>query len=129
MVKRNATREVFSFLEDISYARQIARFLRVPIRRVSTHQFPDGETLASIRERRTRSDAILVRRLDHPNLKILETLGNPACLSSRNVSPPTLFSRHLASSLRVHNSVEPSTAGKLREQQKRAGAPSNASAG
>ena len=74
MVKRNATREVFSFPEDISYARQIARFLRVPIRRILTHEFPDGETLASIGQRRTRRDAILVRRLDHPNLKILDTL-------------------------------------------------------
>ena len=35
-------------------------------------------------------------------------LGNPACLSSPNVSPPTRFSGHLASSLRVHNSLESS---------------------
>jgi len=50
------------------------RFLRVPLRRISIHQFPDGETLASIGQRRTRSDAIIVRRLDNPNLKILQTL-------------------------------------------------------
>ncbi len=74
MVKRSTAHEVFSFPEDLSYARQIARLLRAPLCRISTHQFPDGETLASIRQRRTRADAILVRRLDHPNPKIADTL-------------------------------------------------------
>ncbi len=74
MVKRSTAHEVFSFPEDLSYAGQIARLIRAPLCRVSTHQFPDGETLASIRQRRPRSDAILVRRLDHPNPKIADTL-------------------------------------------------------
>ena len=72
--KRSAVQEPFSFPEDFPYARQIAHLLRVPLCRISIHQFPDGETLASIGQRRTRSDAILVRRLDHPNPKIVDTL-------------------------------------------------------
>ena len=72
--KRSAGQGLFSFPEDFPYARQIARFLRVPLGRISIHQFPDGETLTSIGQRRTRSDAILVRRLDHPNPKIVDTL-------------------------------------------------------
>lgn len=74
MLKRSDPREVFSFPEDLSYARQLARLIRAPLRRISTHQFPDGETLAGIGQRRTRADAILVRRLDHPNPKIADTL-------------------------------------------------------
>lgn len=72
--KGSAGQELFSFPEDFPYARQIARLLRFPLCRISTHQFPDGETLASIGQQRTRRGAILVRRLDHPNLKILDTL-------------------------------------------------------
>ncbi len=74
MVKHSTAYEVFSFDEDVSYARQIARLIRAPMRRFSIHQFPDEETLASIGQRRPRADAILVRRLDHPNPKIADTL-------------------------------------------------------
>jgi ribose-phosphate pyrophosphokinase len=74
MAKRSDRREVFSFSEDLSYARRIARLLSASIRRISTHHFPDGETLCSIGNRRVDADAILVRRLDHPDTKIVDTL-------------------------------------------------------
>ncbi len=74
MATRGTAGGVFSFPEDLSYARQIARLIRAPLCRISTHQFPDGETLASIHQVPGRGEAILVRRLDHPNSKIADTL-------------------------------------------------------
>jgi ribose-phosphate pyrophosphokinase len=64
---------VHAFADSVTYARQIARRLRVPCAPVRVHRFPDGETLIHVQAPAPR-DAILVRSLDDPDRKLIEVL-------------------------------------------------------
>lgn len=62
-----------SFADTATLARQLARALGIPCAPVTVHQFPDGETLVRASPA-VGTQAVLVRLLHNPNIKLIETL-------------------------------------------------------
>jgi ribose-phosphate pyrophosphokinase len=65
--------DVHCFEDSAPTGRRLARVLGAPLRRVSIHAFPDGESLVRVRPGAARH-AVLVRLLHAPNAKIFEVL-------------------------------------------------------
>lgn len=64
---------VQAFTDSIAYARQVARAMDTKVAAVKTHRFPDGETLVRVAAPAARH-AVLVRSLNDPNEKLVETM-------------------------------------------------------
>ena len=65
--------EVHCFEDSAPMGRKLARALGAPLRSVSIHAFPDGESLVRVRPAAPRH-AVLVRLLHAPNAKLFEVL-------------------------------------------------------
>ncbi|MCU0668415.1 MAG: ribose-phosphate diphosphokinase [Myxococcota bacterium] len=65
--------EVHAFDDTRRFGAALARATGAPLRRVRVHRFPDGESRVRVRAP-LRASAVLVRALDVPDAKLVETL-------------------------------------------------------
>lgn len=65
--------QLFTFPDTEALARRVAGRLRLELRTLEVHAFPDGETLIRA-EASGPGSALLFRSLDHPNPKLVELL-------------------------------------------------------
>jgi ribose-phosphate pyrophosphokinase len=85
---------VYAFAEDARYARQIAGAIRSRLSLIQCHRFPDGESMVRVASPASRA-AILVRRLDHPDAKIVTTLLAADALRRAGARRVTLVAPYL----------------------------------
>ena len=64
---------VYVFADSIAFGRELSRHLQVKWTRIDVHRFPDGESLVRVRAPVVRH-AIVVRSLNDPNVKLVETV-------------------------------------------------------
>jgi len=96
-VKRSAPVDamcVHAFADGLHYARRIARFLGVSSEIVEVHRFPDRETLVRVAPNPGRY-AILVRSLDNPDAKLIETIFAADALRRAGSNRVTLVAPYL----------------------------------
>ena len=64
---------IHAFADSERLARSVAKITRSAVIPIAVHRFPDGETLVRV-SRPVARQAIVIRSLDHPDLKLIEVL-------------------------------------------------------
>ena len=72
MIQTAENFRVHAFADSLAYARQVARAMHAKVAAIKTHRFPDGETLVRVATP-SAPHAVLIRSLDDPNDKLVET--------------------------------------------------------
>jgi ribose-phosphate pyrophosphokinase len=86
---------LFAFPEQAALGRRLARRLGWAYRGVEVHRFPDAESRVRLRGAPWRGRAVVLRSLDDPNRKVLETLLAVATLRERGASRVDLVAPYL----------------------------------
>lgn len=86
--------ELHAFDDARRFGSALARATRAPLRRVHVHRFPDGESRVQV-QAPTRARAVLVRALDAPNPKLVETLLAADALRRAGAPRVTLVAPYL----------------------------------
>lgn len=89
-----ATPVLYAFADSAAFAARLARKLSLPLKRVGVHVFPDGETLVQVAPPTPRA-AVLVRSLDRPNEKLVETVLAADALRRSGAAQVTLVAPYL----------------------------------
>jgi len=88
------TAAVFGFPDSVHEARRLADALGLPLRDVSVHRFPDGESLVQVDP--PPGIALLYRSLDNPNAKLVELLLAASALRDGGATRVILVAPYLA---------------------------------
>jgi ribose-phosphate pyrophosphokinase len=87
-------RRVHAFADSAAFGRAVARAARLGCATVRVHRFPDGESLVRVRPPVGRH-AFLVRSLDDPNRKLVETVLAADALRRAGARRVTLIAPYL----------------------------------
>jgi ribose-phosphate pyrophosphokinase len=85
---------VNSFADSATFGRALARHLRVGYSGIAVHRFPDGESLVRVHAPAARH-AVVVRALDEPNTKLVETVLAADALRRAGARRVTLVAPYL----------------------------------
>lgn len=88
------TAAVFAFADDADRAGDLARHCGVPLHRIESRRFPDGESL--VRVTATAQTALLYRSLDNPDAKLVELLLAASALRDGGARRVILIAPYLA---------------------------------
>jgi ribose-phosphate pyrophosphokinase len=85
---------ILGFEDYLSQAEKLALCLSVPIKKVSLHQFPDGETKITLPEKLPQK-IIICRSLNQPNEKLIELIITASAARDQGVRHITLVAPYL----------------------------------